>query len=205
MGRPSKRIEPKSGKRIKKMLRIAGLTQTQLAEETGITGRSISKWITGNGNISEYNARKICSIVNEHIAAQNPDGCGEDLYFRPEWILGYDDYSTSAEIKGFGPNSSAGEMIKIHDLITEILKIKGYETAGSVFEFENEQMLDFYACRRPDLEDLTGTITTEDGLQTSLTWWECFEMMENISAYIDLQITQRMRFSRDLRRVSNDQ
>lgn len=84
MGRPSKKINPKCGQRLKIILKEQNTTQQQLSEMIHLTQVTISNIICGKASLTDENADAIHVIFPQ---------------YRLQWLLGYDDYKTEEEIK----------------------------------------------------------------------------------------------------------
>ncbi len=84
MGRPSVKVNPKQGKRVKEIKKETGLTQKEFAGRIFITQQTLSKIINGKASLTNN--------VAEKILEEFPGIC------RLEYLLGLDDFKTANDI-----------------------------------------------------------------------------------------------------------
>lgn len=82
MSRTKTEINPKRAENVKKLIEAEKITQTELADRIHMTQQNISRIVQMKQPLTEETAR--------HIIEQYPK-------YRIEWLLGYDDYMTTAD------------------------------------------------------------------------------------------------------------
>lgn len=83
MPRPKAEINPLWGERLKILCKDQKITQAQLAKEVFLSQQTISKIVKGHSSLTEQTAR----LITEKYPM-----------YPFEWLMGYSDYRTSAEL-----------------------------------------------------------------------------------------------------------
>lgn len=105
MAKKKAEINPETGKRLYELLKIAKITQAELADKLFCSQQTISKIIRGKEGLSLDMARAISeNIVLPYesgdrvtVSAAGVFQSGS-VHVRPQWLLGLDNYMTEAEI-----------------------------------------------------------------------------------------------------------
>lgn len=56
---------PKISRRIRALLSLHGMTQTELARRVGVTSATVSQWLSGGISITAANAKKVGEVFGE--------------------------------------------------------------------------------------------------------------------------------------------
>lgn len=83
MSRPTVKINPLCGERLKEVLREQDLTQSKLSKIMPLSQQTISHIIQGKANLTEANAKRIIELFPNYNLA---------------WLLGIDDHKTKSEV-----------------------------------------------------------------------------------------------------------
>lgn len=90
-----------TGKRLKELLHISGLTQDIFAEGVHMSRSTISDKINGKVSVSEWDAQSFIEFVNQRIKSEaeaRGEALNENALFRWEWLCGNDDFKTLGEL-----------------------------------------------------------------------------------------------------------
>ena len=108
MGRPSKKINPICGQRLKTILKEQNVTQQQLSEKIHLSQVTISNIICGKASLTDETADAIKALFPQ---------------YRLQWLLGYDKYKTDDEINRSLLHISEREIAKENAFISGIAMI----------------------------------------------------------------------------------
>lgn len=90
-----------TGKRLKELLHISGLTQEFFAEGVHMSRSTISDKINGKVSVSEWDAQSFIEFVNQRIKSESEargETLNENALFRWEWLCGNDNFKTMGEL-----------------------------------------------------------------------------------------------------------
>lgn len=90
-----------TGKRLKELLHISGLTQEIFAEGVHMSRSTISDKINGKVSVSEWNAQSFIEFVNQRIKSESEargEALNQNALFRWEWLCGNDNFKTMGEL-----------------------------------------------------------------------------------------------------------
>lgn len=90
-----------TGKRLKELLHISGLTQDIFAEGVHMSRSTISDKINGKVSVSEWDAQSFIEFVNQRIKSESEargEALNENALFRWEWLCGNDNFKTMGEL-----------------------------------------------------------------------------------------------------------
>lgn len=123
MGRKKREVNAESGKRLKRWLREQNITAKALCERINYTPQYLSDIITGKTSLTPDLAKIIKNAFPEMPI---------DERVRTEWLLCEDDFETEGD-RIDAINSGTRDVYK---LITELMKLHGYEIVTDTFDYE---------------------------------------------------------------------
>ena len=166
MARTAQKINPKSADNLRRLCNDMGISQTKLAELTGLTANTISKIVTGKSPLTH----NVATIIVEAFPM-----------YRTEWLEGLDDYPTNTgnTLIRSAVNASRHREA-LHNAFVPFAMLCGYSVAAV--------KSDVHAANCVIKDAITGYKLSKGRRTIQLTDDELADFENEISDFVDLKL-----------------